>query len=181
MPHRQRLLDLIGEYAERQPHEQEVVERFVSFVGAHDSCFERDCWAGHITGSAWLVNTAHTHVLITHHRKLGAWFQLGGHSDSESNTLLAAQREAEEESGLPVRVLDSRIFDLDVHEIPARKSDPAHFHFDVRFAFEAEREDFEVSEESLDLAWVEIADLKAFTDEASMLRMAAKWLERYQK
>jgi hypothetical protein len=51
----------------------------------------------------------------------------------------------------------------------------------VRFAFEAEREDFEVSEESLDLAWVQIANLEAYTDEVSMLRMAEKWLERYQK
>ena len=157
------------------------MERFVSFVREHERCFERDCWAGHITGSAWLVNDAGTHVLLTHHKKLGAWFQLGGHSDGESNTLLAAHREAEEESGLPVRVLDSRIFDLDVHEIPARKSDPAHFHYDVRFVFAAEQEDFSVSAESLDLAWVEIEHLKTFTEETSMLRMAAKWMMRYQR
>ena len=155
------------------------MDRFVSFIAEHERCFERDCWAGHITGSAWLVNDARTHVLLTHHKKLGAWFQLGGHSDGESNTLLAAQREAEEESGLPVRVLEPQIFDLDVHEIPARKSDPAHYHFDVRFVFEAEREDFAVSEESLELAWVEVANLESCTDEVSMLRMASKWLERY--
>ncbi len=181
MPHRQRLLELIAEYAERHPDEGEVVDRFVSFVTAHERCFERDCWAGHITGSAWLVNEARSHVLLTHHRKLGAWFQLGGHSDGESNTLLAAQKEAEEESGLPVRVLDAQIFDLDVHEIPARKSDPAHFHYDVRFVFQAEREDFAVSEESLDLAWVQVANLSAYTSEISMIRMAEKWLRRYRK
>ncbi len=179
MAHRQRLLELISQYAERHPDEQAVVDRFSDFVREHERCFERDCWAGHITGSAWLVNSVGTHVLLTHHRKLGAWFQLGGHSDGESNTLLAAMREAEEESGLSVRALDRQIFDLDVHEIPARQSDPAHYHYDVRFAFEAEREDFAVSEESLDLAWVEIDNLKALTDEPSMLRMAAKWLLRY--
>ena len=181
MPHRQRLLELISDYAERHPDEQEVVDRFVSFVTGHERCFERDCWAGHITGSAWLVNDARTHVLLTHHRKLGAWFQLGGHSDGEPDTLPAARKEAEEESGLPVRVLDPRIFDLDVHEIPARKSDPAHYHYDVRFLFAAEREDFAVSEVSLDLAWVEVVSLEAYTDEASMLRMARKWQERYQR
>ena len=68
-----------------------------------------------------------------------------------------------------------------MHEIPARKQDPAHYHFDVRFAFQAAHETFAVSEESLDLAWVEIADLSAFTEEASMLRMAGKWRKRYQK
>ena len=181
MPHRQRLLGLIDEYAGRYPEEQPVVDRFNSFVNGHERCFERDCWAGHITGSAWLVNEAGSHVLLTHHRKLGAWFQLGGHSDGEPDTLIAAEREAEEESGLPVRVIEPVVFDLDVHEIPARKSDPAHYHYDVRFAFEAERENFAVSEESLDLAWVQITELEAFTREESMLRMARKWLARYQK
>ena len=180
MPHRQRLLDLISEYAERHPHERDVVDRFVSFVTEHERCFERDCWVGHITGSAWLVNKEGTHVLLTHHKKLGAWFQLGGHSDGESNSLLTAQREAEEESGLPVRVLDSQIFDLDVHEIPARKSDPAHYHYDVRFVFEAMRDDFVVSQESLDLSWVPIRNMGEFTDEESMLRMACKWTQRYE-
>ncbi len=181
MAHRQRLLQQIHEYAQRHPDEGTVVNRFVTFIEDNERCFERDCWAGHITGSAWLVNAARTHVLLTHHRKLGRWLQLGGHSDGEPDTLLAASREAEEESGLPVLTLDERIFDLDVHEIPARKSDPAHFHFDVRFVFEAAREDFSVSAESLDLAWVDISQLEAFTDEESMLRMARKWDARYRR
>lgn len=179
MAHRQRLLDLIDGYAKRHPEEAEVVERFVGFIEANGRCFERDCWAGHITGSAWLVNDTGSHVLLTHHKKLGRWLQLGGHSDGEADTRLAAEREAEEESGLAVRLLDAAIFDLDVHEIPARKADPAHYHYDVRFAFEAARSDFRVSAESLDLAWVAIAELAAFTDEASMLRMAQKWMNRY--
>ena len=174
--HRQRLLRLIDEYALRYPEEMAVVARFRSFVNEQERCFERDCWAGHITGSAWLVNEAGSHVLLTHHRKLERWLQLGGHSDGEPDTLLAAQREAEEESGLPVRVLEDSIFDLDVHEIPARKNDPAHFHYDVRFVFVADHESFEVSAESLDLAWVPIDELKSFSIEESMLRMGRKWL-----
>ena len=63
------------------------------------------------------------------------------------------------------------IFDLDVHEIPARKVRiPAHYHYDVRFVFQAAARGLRgESEESLDLAWVEIADLRAFTQEVSML------------
>ena len=174
--HRQRLLELISDYAGRSPGEAEVVDRFEDFIEVHERCFERDCWAGHITGSAWLVNEAGSHVLLTHHRKLGRWLQLGGHSDGESDTLLAAEREAREESGLPVRALDTAIFDLDVHEIPARKSDPAHFHYDVRFMFVAAHEEFRVSDESLELAWVPIGGLRAYSKEESVLRMARKWL-----
>lgn len=175
MAHRQRLLNLIDEYGTRHPGEVATVDRFRRFVSTHERCFERDCWAGHITGSAWLVNPAGTHVLLTRHRKLGRWLQLGGHSDGEPDTLVAALREAEEESGLGVRALVTSIFDLDVHEIPARKSDPAHFHYDVRFALVADGEAFRVSAESLDLAWVPVNGLVDYSEEESVLRMGRKW------
>jgi 8-oxo-dGTP pyrophosphatase MutT (NUDIX family) len=174
--HRQRLLGLIDEYAHRYPDERAVVARFREFLAEHPRCFERDCWAGHITGSAWLVNPAGTHVLLTHHRKLGRWLQLGGHSDGDPDPLAVARREAEEESGLAVRMLDKAIFDLDVHEIPARKTDPAHFHFDVRFSLVAEHESFAVSRESLELAWVPLTELATYSGEESVLRMGWKWL-----
>ena len=58
-------------------------------------------------------------------------------------------------------------------------SDPAHFHFDVRFALQAANGDaFQVSDESHDLAWVPIENLGHYTDEESVLRMARKWLEQ---
>ena len=150
--------------------------RFKEFVLSHKRCFERDLWAGHVTGSAWLVNQAATHVLLTHHRKLGRWLQLGGHSDGNPDTLAVAIREAEEESGLQVAPLSRQVFDLDIHEIPARKSDPAHYHFDVRFVLQASSgDDFCVSDESFNLAWVPIENLSQRTREWSMLRMRAKW------
>ncbi|MEJ2090059.1 MAG: NUDIX hydrolase [Gammaproteobacteria bacterium] len=173
--HRQRLLELIEDYGRRHPEEGAVVTRFRTFITQHERCFERDCWAGHITGSAWLVNERGSHVLLTHHRKLGRWLQLGGHSDGNPDTLAVAVQEAEEESGLPVGVLDPAIFDLDVHEIPPRKGDPAHYHYDVRFALVASHEDFAVSGESLDLAWVPVDRFVGYSTEESVLRMARKW------
>ena len=73
-------------------------------------------------------------------------------------------------------LLDTTIFDLDIHAIPARNDDPEHFHFDVRFAFQADSRDFRVSAESKALAWVPIERLRDYTDEDSMLRMQVKWL-----
>ena len=173
--HRAPLLALLDGYGERFPDERDVLVRFREFVNTHERCFERDCWAGHITGSAWLLDRKRERVLLTHHKKLDRWLQLGGHSDGDANPLRVALREATEESGLAVAPIYDWVFDLDIHEIPARKNDPAHFHFDVRFALEVtSSEAFEVSDESHALAWVPIAGLAQFTDEESMLRMARK-------
>jgi 8-oxo-dGTP pyrophosphatase MutT (NUDIX family) len=174
--HRDSLLTLLDDYARRHTDESTTTAWFIDFVTANPRCFERDLRYGHITGSAWLVDGRGERVLLTHHRKLGRWLQLGGHSDGNPRTLEVAIREATEESGLRVRPLADTVFDLDVHEIPARNADPAHWHFDVRFALQVVgSEDFRVSGESLDLAWVPIDQLDAVTGEESVLRMARKW------
>ncbi|MDH3640552.1 MAG: NUDIX hydrolase [Gammaproteobacteria bacterium] len=168
---------MLEDYAERYPAEANTIERFVDFVNANERCFQRDCWAGHVTGSGWLVNANRDHVLLTHHKKLGRWLQVGGHSDGVADPLAVAIKEAEEESGLAVFPLDGTVFDIDIHEIPARKSLPAHFHFDVRFALGTSGGDaFQVSDESNDLAWVPVERMDDYTDEESVLRMARKWL-----
>ena len=176
--HRQTLVNLISEYASRHPAELETIGRFQRLLDEQEDCFERNCWVGHITGSAWLVNPAGTHVLLTHHKKLERWLQLGGHSDGDPDTLRVALKEAREESGLEVVALTETVFDLDVHEIPARKKDPAHHHFDVRFALIADHEQFAVSDESLELAWVPVDGLEAYSREESVLRMARKWINQ---
>lgn len=176
--HRRKLLGLIDQYAGIHPEEANTIDRFREFVVANERCFERDLWAGHITGSAWVVDPELSDVLLTHHRKLDMWVQLGGHSDGESDTADVAFKEATEESGLEVMFVDRAIFDLDIHEIPARKSDPAHYHYDVRFAFVATDRRYVVSDESHDLAWVPVTDLPQFSQEESLLRMRRKWLQR---
>ena len=174
--HRRNLLGALNRYAQRHPDEQPTVDRFNRLLEEHSNCFERDCWAGHITGSAWLLDPSQSKLLLTHHRKLNMWLQLGGHSDGDPDTAAVAKREAEEESGLPVTLVSAEIFDIDVHTIPARKEDPQHEHFDVRFQLVAQREDFVVSADSIDLAWVPLVELQQYTDEESILRMQRKWV-----
>ncbi len=171
------ILQPLRDYRERWPAESETVDRFVGFVSGHPDCFERGLTIGHVTGSAWLVNRAGTHVLLTHHKKLDMWVQLGGHADGDADVFRVAWREAEEESGLEnIEPVSDRIFDIDVHRIPARGAEPEHLHWDLRYAFRAtDSEAYRISDESHDLAWVEIAGLRSVTREESMLRMARKW------
>lgn len=153
-----------------------MVDRVKAFIAAHPDHLQRSQPAGHLTGSAWLADPTGRQVLLTHHRKLGIWVQLGGHADGDPDLLAVALREAHEESG--IRVIDAvspAIFDLDIHPIPARGSEPAHHHYDVRFALRAGERRFVVGDESHDLAWVTIDRLAEKTTEPSLLRMAAKW------
>ena len=176
--HRNPLIKLLRQYQEAHQEEQSTTKQFLHFVMSHQDCFERTLQIGHVTGSAWLVNAAGTHVLLTHHRKLGKWLQLGGHADGESDLWRVALREVWEESVLKtVSPVFENIFDLDIHHIPRHGCEAEHLHYDVRFAMQAtDSTQYVVSAESHDLSWVVIKNLQAFTREESMLRMARKWL-----
>ena len=173
--HRRKLLDLLEDYARTYPDEHATIDRFVAFVEDEPRCFDRDCWRGHVTGSCWLLDTSLERLLLTQHKKLNMWLQLGGHSDSDPDTAQVALREAQEESGVVVDLLRPAILDIDIHEIPARKEDPAHFHFDVRFCFQARTDDVQVSDESDNLAWIHLDQIEQYTREESILRMRRKW------
>ncbi len=70
--HRNKLLDLLDDYASRFPDED--VTGFIGFVRRQPRCFERNCFDdGHVTGSAWVVDTAGVRTLLTHHAKLKRW------------------------------------------------------------------------------------------------------------
>lgn len=164
-----------------QCHEDSTVaQSFVDFLDSDPDVFERFHAVGHFTGSAWLVSGDGNRVLLTHHRKLDRWLQPGGHADGDTDLARVALREAQEESGLGDLVVDSAIFDLDRHRIPARGGEPEHWHYDVRYVVYATgTEDFVVGEESHALAWRDIAVLAADSSiDESMRRMARKWLAR---
>jgi hypothetical protein len=113
---RKHLMKLLHEYASRYPEEAQCLERFRSFIRQNPQCFERTLTIGHITGSAWVVNKGGSRALLTHHKKLNQWLQVGGHADGNADVLAVALREAQEESGIAtLRPLSKRIFDIDIH------------------------------------------------------------------
>ncbi|MBX7148711.1 NUDIX hydrolase [bacterium] len=176
------LLSLLEAFCPLNNHEEQLKTRFMAFVKSTPHCFKREHLAGHVTGSAWLLNPAKTHVLLTHHKKLDKWIQLGGHADGNPHILETCLREAQEESGiLSITPLSPQILGIDIHLIPARKDEPEHFHYDVNFPFVANTDKFIVSEESNNLAWVKIEDILTGNYENSLKRLAQHWQILSQK
>lgn len=186
--HRRPLLALLAAYREAHPDEAETAERVETLVRAHSDCFERSCLPGHITGSAWIVSPERDRFLLTHHRKLGRWLQLGGHADGDHDVHAVALREAREESGmqhfgfhgLPAPAEGSGTaavlpLDIDVHRIPARPGEPEHEHHDIRFLLVADAgQEIQISDESLDLRWFARGEAASVCEEESLGRLARK-------
>ena len=154
-----------------------MLANVLAFVGAEEHCLDAAFTPGHVTGSAWVLDAAGGQcVLLTHHRKLDQWFQLGGHLEPGESAFEGAWREAREESGLAdVLPVSEAVFDVDVHLIPARGSMPAHFHYDIRFLFRAgAAAPLVPTSESRRLAWVRLEEARAYNSSESILRMVRK-------
>lgn len=169
---KQQLLSYQTDFIEEQafPHQ------FIELLKSSDA-YQRTHLPGHLTGSAWILNTTKDKALLVHHAKLNKWVQPGGHADGDENILNVAVREAEEETGLKNFKIIEGIFDIDIHLIPERKDFPAHDHYDIRFLLIAdEKEPILVSDESHDVKWISLNEIEKFTNERSVLRMVEKVL-----
>jgi 8-oxo-dGTP pyrophosphatase MutT (NUDIX family) len=131
------LVDSLRRHLPADEEEARDRERILEFVLRHERPFDRGIREGHLTGSAITVSADGARVLLLHHRKLDRWLQPGGHGDpGETTGEEVALREALEECGLPGLLLHPaapRPLDVDVHDIPARASEPAHEHLDLRY------------------------------------------------
>jgi 8-oxo-dGTP pyrophosphatase MutT (NUDIX family) len=142
-------------------------ERYLRHLAVHDNGVWRECRPDHVTASALLLSADRSRVLLTLHRRLRRWLQVGGHCEPGDATLAAAaHREAVEESGIDDIVLDDMPVLLSRHEVPCGPVRPAH-HLDVQYVAEAPDGAVPVvSTESDDLRWFPVEALPAGTDDS---------------
>ncbi|MFF8956751.1 NUDIX hydrolase [Streptomyces sp. NPDC014894] len=150
--------------------QEELRGLYLDHLAAHPDGVWKACEAGHVTASALVIDPERGQVLLTLHKKLKMWLQMGGHCEPGDTTLArAALREATEESGVPGLTLlrSGTPVRLDRHPIPA----PCHWHLDVQYAALAPAGSVAaISDESLDLRWFgydEVADVA----DASVVRL----------
>ena len=172
--------ELLAGYVAANPTEAGFVERMRDLCRAERGWERSHFEPGHFTASAFVLSPDRRDLVLIHHKKLGIWVQPGGHVEPTDGDLLgAARREVLEEVGLdelePISASGgSPVFDVDIHSIPARKADPAHEHFDVRFAFVAKTRDLVHSDEVADLRWVPLSEVEQMGTDESVLRAVSK-------
>lgn len=147
----------------------ELRQQYLDHLAAHPDGMYKPCGAGHLTASALVLDPSRGQVLLTLHRKLNMWLQMGGHCEPEDTSVArAALREATEESGIPgLELLPGGPVRLDRHAIPS----PCHWHLDIQYAALAPAGVAEaISDESLDLRWFPYDEVAGVAD-ASVVRL----------
>lgn len=162
-------------------------EILTSFLKENDDIYSRNNLYGHITASAFIVDSKMDKALLILHKKYNKWLSPGGHVDEGENGRAASIRETQEETGLnQLTLLSENIFDIDIHKIPESnkngKFEPEHWHFDVRYIHKAPQNavvDLNLFE-AKGFQWVELEKLKNVED-PSISRQAKKAQEIISK
>ena len=173
MTNKEDIAGLVEIYLQQFPGEKDITKLFTDFLmrNSAEDLFARKNFDGHITTSAFIIDTARTEILLLKHKSLNRWLQPGGHVEPDDTLLLSALREANEETGIPKIELrnipvfqNSEVpFDIDSHYITAnpKKQEDGHYHHDLRYLFEYTGDGNIIfnADESTGLKWVKLAEL----------------------
>jgi len=173
---------LLDAYEARDEREASDVRRLAAAI---DSV---DLWSRssplHVTGSALILHPPTRRVLLRWHTRMHAWMQVGGHFDpGETDPLVVARREAEEETGLTDLVefgpTGNTPVQIVIVPVPARHGEPAHEHADIRFLLVTERPD-DACPETREAAvrWVTVADALSEIEEENLRELLRRADER---
>ncbi len=129
----------------------------------------------HFTASALVIEEGH--ILLVHHRRIGAWLPPGGHIEPGELPHEAAMRETFEETGVEVQVLTQPVpFSLDtdafflhqplcVHGVFAVEDGESLYHIDMAYLCQVQSAGdgapplLTIADEVQDAAWIPLAGL----------------------
>jgi 8-oxo-dGTP pyrophosphatase MutT (NUDIX family) len=136
MTRREDVVDLLRLHVAADEREEADRNAMLHLANELDDPLSRDEPSAHFTASAFVIDGDFGHTCLVQHVKLGRLLQPGGHIEATDVSVeAAALREAHEETELVVELHPAapRPFDLDIHQIPERPGEPAHFHLDIRY------------------------------------------------
>lgn len=151
---------LLKDIANTKDIQIELKNEFYEFIKNNQNMYyERNNKEGHITCSMFVVNAEMTKTLLTSHKKLNKWLQLGGHNDSEDKSVLETSVKEMFEEGFDDKEVDYNLLsdypiDMDIHGVGDHK------HYDICYSCSIKDESLVTcSEESHELAWVTFEEI----------------------
>ena len=140
---RQTLIDQLRVFTSFNEQEEKDLALILACLENSENIFTRENTLAHMTASAWVLNPAHTRVLMAYHNIYRSWSWLGGHADGDTDLLRVAMREVTEESGVagvrPVSALPFSVESLTVDGHVKRGAYvSSHLHLNVTYLLEAD-------------------------------------------
>lgn len=183
------LKERLSRFSPYDEREEKDIHAFIQFIDAfRENIWTRDNCVGHVSSSAWVLNKAHTRVLMAYHNIFQNYAWLGGHADGDTDLLHVAMKETMEESGVThVKPLLTDFFDVCAMFVAPHIKRGAfvasHTHYNVTYLLEADETDplFVAEGENSDVKWVPLTDVAAVAKEPHMLPIYCRLIEKSLK
>lgn len=178
-------IEAINNYKPYNGQEEKDKQVILDYISKFDDILYRTNEFAHFVTSAFVVNETMDKVLFIHHNIYNDWVWIGGHADGESDLLVQAKRELEEESGLKNYTLLSNDFiALDIlpvyNHYKNGKYVNAHVHLSVAYLFMAKESELVriKADENNGVEWLELNKLNELVEEKQMKPVYEKIKER---
>lgn len=183
------LYEEIERFRPYTPEEAEAKEQLLSLIRQFgNEMLERNCEAGHITCSGWILSPGLDKALMAYHLIYQSVGWTGGHADGEADLQGVALREAREETSVKEIIpFSRRILSIDILPVPPHvkrgQQVPAHLHYNVTYGFLAPEGQAlaDKPDENRDVRWLPVEAIAELCTEPHMIPIYAKLTERMQQ
>ncbi|MCR5718920.1 MAG: A/G-specific adenine glycosylase [Oscillospiraceae bacterium] len=170
---------------EEEARAREQLLELIARYGEH--LLDRDCEAGHITCSGFILSPDLEQTLMAYHLIYRSVGWTGGHADGEKDLAGVAIREAKEETSVTqIYLLTRRILSIDILPVPPHekhgKPVPAHLHYNVTYGLIApvNQRIADKPDENHSVRWLPVGEIAACCTEPHMIPIYTKLVGRMQ-
>ena len=179
----------IESFVPASPEETQAKQKLLALIREYgDRMLDRDCPAGHITCSGYILSPGLTHTLMAYHLIYGSVGWTGGHADGDPDLPGTALREAREETSVTrIWLQTRRILSIDVLPVPPHEKHgrpvAPHLHYNVTYGLIAPMEQPVAAkpDENRDVRWLTDEKVAAQCTEPQMLPIYQKLTQRMRR
>ncbi|MDE6708486.1 MAG: A/G-specific adenine glycosylase [Oscillospiraceae bacterium] len=183
-----RLLTEIKNFQPYTEQEKSAREKLFALLEQYgNKMLDRDCEAGHITCSGFILSPDLQETLMAYHLIYQSIGWTGGHADGNDDLLGVAIREAKEETSVTqIYPISRKILSIDILPVPAHQKYgnviPEHLHYNITYGLIAPKNQAisDKPDENQNVHWLAIQEIKKQCTESNMIPIYEKIINRMQ-